>query len=82
VRNIEEDEWAYCSHELVMQPQDESQNSLQKIILPGSLRLEVLDKLDHMNINGYTLFNTEDGLMESLAFREIEALESRQRGVI
>jgi hypothetical protein len=82
VRNIEGDEWAYCSHELVMQPQNASQNSLQKITLPGSLRLEVLDKLDHMNINGYTLFNTEDGLMESLAFREIEALESRQRGEI
>jgi len=82
VRNIEGDEWAYCSHELAMEPQDASQNSLQKITLPGSLRLEVLDKLDHMNINGYTLFNSEDGLMESLAFREIEALESRQRGKI
>ncbi len=82
VRNVEGDEWAYCSHELVMQPQNSSQNSLQKIILPCSLRLEMLDKLDHMNINGYTLFNTEDGLMESLAFREIEALESRQRGEI
>jgi hypothetical protein len=82
VRHVEEDDWAYCSHELAMQPQESSQNSLQKIILPHSLRLEVLDKLDHMNINGYTLFNTEDGLMESLAFREIEALESRQRGKI
>jgi hypothetical protein len=51
-------------------------------MLPGSLRLEVLDKLDYMNINGYTLFNSEDGLMESLAFREVEALESRQRGEI
>ena len=82
VRHVEGEEWAYCSHEEVMQPQDSSQNSLQKIILPYSLRLEILDKLDHMNINGYTLFNTEDGLMESLAFREIEALESRQRGEI
>jgi hypothetical protein len=82
VRNVEGDDWAYCSHELVMQPQNSSQNSLQKIILQCSLRLEILDKLDHMNINGYTLFNTEDGLMESLAFREIEALESRHRGEI
>jgi hypothetical protein len=65
-----------------MQPHDASQNSLQKITLPGSLRLEVVDKLDHMNINGYTLFNDEDSLMESLAFREIEARESRQRGEI
>jgi len=82
VRNVEGDDWEYCSHELAMQPQDSSQNSLQKIVLPGSLRLEILDRLDHMNINGFTLFNTEDGLMESLAFREIEALESRQRGEI
>lgn len=82
VRNIEGDDWAYCSHELVMQPHNASQNCLQKIMLPGSLRLEVLDKLDYMNINGYTLFNSEDGLMESLAFREVEALESRQRGEI
>jgi hypothetical protein len=35
-----------------------------------------------MNINGYTLFNSEDGLMEALSFREIEALEARRRGEI
>lgn len=82
VRHLEGDEWLYCSHELVMQSQAASQDSLRKIVLPGSLRLEVLDKLDHMNINGYTLFNSEDGLMESLAFREIAARDARLRGEI
>jgi hypothetical protein len=82
VKNIGGDDWEYCSHEVAMRPISANQDILQKITLPGSIRLEVLDKLDHMNINGYTLFNSEDGLMESLAFREILALESRQRGEI
>jgi len=65
-----------------MQQSCSDQNDLRKLIIPGSLRLEILDRLDHMNINGYTLFNSEDGLMEALSFREIEALEARRRGEI
>jgi len=83
VQHDEDDDWTYCSHhELFMQQSCSDQNDLRKLIIPGSLRLEILDRLDHMNINGYTLFNSEDGLMEALSFREIEALEARRRGEI
>ena len=83
VRNPEgPEDWEYCPHELVIQQGRVNQDLLQKFVLPAALRLEILDRLDHMNINGYTLFNNEDGLMKSLAFREIEALEARRRGEI
>ena len=81
-RKPEKTGWEYCSHDLVVQNETGFQDLLRKIVLPGSLRLEVLDRLDHMNINGYTLFNTEDGLMSALAFRDIEAYEARQCGKI
>lgn len=67
----------YCSHELVFQNVRDGQDLMYKYILPGSLRFDMLDRLDHMNINGFTLFNSEDGLMAALAFREIEAFEAR-----
>jgi hypothetical protein len=80
VKHDEDNNWTYCSHhELFMHQSSPDQNDIRKIIIPGSLRLKILDKLDHMNINGYTLFNGEDGLMEALSFREIEALEARRR---
>jgi len=83
VRNPEgPEDWEYCPHELVIQQGSVNQDLLQKFILPAALRLEILDRLDHMNINDYTLFNNEDGLLKSLAFREIEALEARRRGEI
>jgi hypothetical protein len=70
----------YCSHELAINNTLEDQDLLQKYILPSSLRHESLDRLDHMNINGFTLFNSEDGLMAALAFREIEVFEANRSG--
>jgi hypothetical protein len=67
----------YCSHELVFQNAREGQDLMYKYILSASLRFDLLDRLDHMNINGFTLFNSEDGLMSALAFREIEAFEAK-----
>lgn len=48
------------------------QNILTKYLVPSAERAKVLDKLDSMNINAYSLFGDEENLMKLLAYREIE----------
>jgi hypothetical protein len=66
------DEWVYCSHEKYFSgTTDESQDLLIKFTLPGELRNKYLQKLQQMNINAFTLYGTDESLMDMLAFREI-----------
>jgi hypothetical protein len=50
---------------------DEDQDWLYKYTIPASEREKVLRKLDKYNINAYSLFGSEESLMETLALREI-----------
>lgn len=63
--------WYYTNHEDAISEQPESkageQDKLWKIELPVSVRDEFLNNLHTMNINAYSLFQTEDTLMETLA---------------
>ena len=61
----------YCSHEKVFQSGNERHDLLRKYILPSKLRVEVLRRLRLMNINTYSLFASEEGLMHALAVDEI-----------
>jgi hypothetical protein len=63
-------DWFYCSHEEAFNQARTSQDRLIKVIIPGSEKQNILKKLDEMNINAYSLFGTEDCLMQTLAFRE------------
>lgn len=60
----------YCNHEEVKG--NTGDQILKKYNLPANLRSEVLHKLDLMNINSYSLFGSEESLMSTLAYREIE----------
>ncbi|MCF8719557.1 FRG domain-containing protein [Nitrospina gracilis] len=60
----------YCSHQDAQFGED--QDRLKKYILPATEREKVLRKLDFMNINAFSLFGNEEGLMDWLAYREIE----------
>lgn len=64
------DDWVYCSHEDAFVNGDEDQDRLIKIIIPGTEKKNILKKLDQMNINSYSLFGSEECLMQTLAFRE------------
>jgi len=65
-------DWFYCSHEEFFSRQaDMNQDLLTKVTMPGYLKYDILKKLHKMNINAYTLYGTEEGLMEKLAFTEI-----------
>ncbi|HQU28819.1 MAG TPA: hypothetical protein PKZ24_06645, partial [Nitrospirales bacterium] len=59
-------------HEEAFTQNTKSQDQLTKFILPKSERTKVLEKLNLMNVNAYSLFGNEKGLMETLAYKEIE----------
>ena len=60
----------YWDHEEVFSKNDDEQDLLIKYILPSSEKTKVLKKLDLMNINAYSLFDTEESLMQTLTIRE------------
>ncbi len=49
-----------------------AQDLLWKISIPVSERIKVLRFLDRANINAFSLFDNQEGLMEMLAVREID----------
>jgi hypothetical protein len=65
--------WHYVSHQKFFDAaRGLVQDALWKITIPGSEREKVLRQLDQYNINAFSLFDTEDSLMEMLAMQEID----------
>lgn len=61
----------YCAHEKVTDaPDGKDQDLLWKFVLPGTLRKKVLSYLYVHNITAFTLFGSEESLMEALAIKE------------
>jgi hypothetical protein len=68
-------EWQYASHEDAFSRNDQAQDLLWKLNIPASERQKVLKHLDGHNINAFSLFGTEDALMETVALRELHFRE-------
>lgn len=64
--------WHYAKHSDVFELNERSQDRLWKYTLPANERLKVLHHLDSYNLNAYSLFSTEDALMETVALRRLE----------
>jgi len=62
----------FCSHEDVFRKNEARQDLLIKYVIPASERDKVIRKLHLWNITAYSLFGTEDALMETLAYEEID----------
>lgn len=62
----------YVTHEFALKGSSNRQDRLVKYLLPVSERSFVLETLDKMNINAYSLYQTEDALMRTLGYRELE----------
>ena len=62
----------YCNHEEAFAKDDRGQDILTKYVIPRSERRKFLERLDLMNVNAYSLFGSEESLMETLAYRAIE----------
>lgn len=65
--------WHFSSHEKVFRDESGWQNfQVIKLNLPGSERGKVLRSLDEHNLNAFSLFGSEDSLMETLSFRGLQ----------
>jgi len=64
----------FACHEDVFGRDDPHQDILIKISIPRSERLNALSHLHEVNINHFTLFQSEEALMKTLAFKEIEMI--------
>lgn len=62
---------SYAHHDEAFAGNKEDQDELWKFNIPVSERSKVLERLDQYNINAYSLFGSDDSLMETLALREI-----------
>jgi len=62
-----EREISYAPHEEVILNGEKGQDLLWKFNIPTSERVRILRKLQTMNINSFSLFGTEDSLMDSIA---------------
>jgi len=62
---------AYARHEAVFAGNSEDQDELYKFNIPASEREKVLKRLEQYNINAFSLFGSEESLMEALTFREL-----------
>jgi len=64
-------DWVYGSHEEALANENEDQDLLWKFNVPSIEKLKVLQLLDRYNLNSFSLFGSEESLMETLAFREL-----------
>jgi hypothetical protein len=64
--------WRFVSHQRVFESRETDQDFLYKTTVPSSERTKVLRRLDRYNLNGFSLFGSEESLMDTLAFREID----------
>lgn len=62
----------FTSHEDVFSKQDKHQDILLKITIPRSERIKALTYLNEVNINAFSLFQTEEALMKTLWVKEGE----------
>ncbi len=69
---LEKNIYYYSCHGKILPTNEPSDDMLCKFKLPASQRIEFLKKLDSMNINAFSLFGTEESLMETIALRELE----------
>jgi hypothetical protein len=73
----ESDNVSFVPHERAFDRGATDQDVLWKVSLPRDLRGEALAHLNRMNINAYTLFGTEEALLESMAVREFDRRKPR-----
>jgi FRG domain len=70
---FEDGQWLFKPHDEVFGMKDDrNQDLLWKMTIPASDREKALHHFDKFNLNEFTLFDTEEGLLEMLATRVID----------
>ena len=67
-----ESEWRLVPHERACGRGDLNKDVIWQFNLPATERPKVLKLLGRSNINAYSLFKSEESLMETMAFRELD----------
>jgi len=67
---IDEQGPRYEEHQKAFDRNREDQDLLRKFVIPATESSKALKKLDSYNINAYSLFASEESLMETIAVRE------------
>lgn len=62
---------SYASHDEAIAKNNQDQDKLWKFNIPTSERYKVLSLLEQYNINAFSLFGSEESLMETVSLREI-----------
>jgi hypothetical protein len=70
------DNYVYSSYEVAFSDATSDQGVLTKYTLPVSEREKALKQLQRMNVTAFSLFGSEESLMETLAFKK-----SRTNGI-
>lgn len=63
--------YLFMPHQHYFETNKGNQDLLWKFNIPTREREKVLKRLDQHNLNAFTLFGSEDSLMETLALRQI-----------
>jgi hypothetical protein len=66
-------QWMFVPHDRVFEAKlKANQDLLWKITIPTKERIKALRHFDKFNLNDFTLFESEEGLLEMLAMREFD----------
>jgi len=65
------EDWHYTPHERAFTSGEKGQDELWKFTIPYTERRKVLHYLDSHNLNAYSLFDSEESLMSTMATREL-----------
>lgn len=62
--------WRFDSHQHVVEHRRPKQDYLWKLDLPSSMRVDVLRQLNDYNLNAFSLFDSEEALLETMWLKE------------
>jgi hypothetical protein len=63
--------WRFVPHEDVFSRDDATQDLLWRFNIPWGEREKVLKVLDDHNVNAFSLFESDEALLETIALREL-----------
>lgn len=71
-----DDQWRFSPHGGVFERRRPEQDLLWKFNIPSSERVKVLKLLDDYNLNAFSLFESDESLIETMAIRELDFREA------
>ncbi len=77
--SFQNDGWHFAPHANVFSLDAPNQDVLWKFTIPATERVKVLNLLDAHNLNAFSLFDSEEALMETLAIRHIDFKEPPEK---